>query len=424
MKLCMVGCSYHDSELAIREKIARSGDEIESLLKLFSDQYPQCEAVLLSTCNRTEWYITCDDPNEFPGQSELINWLASTHGIKIDEFDRATHKVFDREAVEHLFQVTCSLDSMVVGESQILSQVKQAYAQAAHCATAATLMHQLFQHAMFVAKQVSNKTAIYQKRVSIPSVAIHDFATQVFETLHDKKVLVFGAGEMADESLVYLQAEGANHITVANRSIDRAVKLASTVGGKVVSWEQRISELAETDLLVSATAATEPVVLLEQYRQIESRRMQRPLFILDLAIPRDIDPALNRCLNVYLYSIDDLQEQCARNRKERESELPKAKQIVTIETDRFFADLNRRASGPTIKRLRDQAAHTRDSELKRLFNRLGKLDEQQVKDIEIAFDRLVNKLLHPPLESIRDQSKNGSVSTLVDALRRLFQLSD
>ena len=424
MKLFMIGCSYHDSSLEIREKIAQSGNEIDRSLELFSIKYPQCEAVLLSTCNRTEWYIANDDPREFPDLDELKNWLANLHGVSDSEFNGATHSIFDRDVVEHLFQVTCSLDSMVVGESQILSQVKQAYSQAAHSATAATLMHQLFQHAMYVAKQVSNKTSIYQKRVSIPSVAIHDFASQVFETLRDKKVLVFGAGEMAEESLVYLIGEGANQILVANRSTDRAVKLASSVNGEVIDWDKRINVLAEADLLVSATSAHEPVVTMEQYKRIENQRMQRPLFILDLAIPRDIDPHINRCLNVYLYSIDDLQEQCAINRKERESELPKAKQIVANETDRFFADLNRRTSGPAIKRLRDQATLTRDAELTRLLNRLGNLSEQQTKDIEIAFDRLVNKILHPPLESIRDQSKNGSVSSLVDALRRLFQLSD
>jgi glutamyl-tRNA reductase len=424
VKLCMIGCSYQTSELAFREQIACTEPKVNHLLEAFSRRYPQCEAVLLSTCNRTEWYVACDDPAEFPDQNEITNWMSGAHAVSFDDFKRSTHSMLDRSVVEHLFQVACSLDSMVIGESQILAQVKHAYAVAAHCATAATTMHQLFQHALYVAKQVSNKTSIYQKRVSIPSVAIHDFASQIFESLADKSVLVFGAGDMAEESLVYLKQQGADNILVCNRNRERANRLAETMGGKVVQWDDRLTYLAQADMLVSATSASEPVITLKQYKQIETKRLQRPLFILDLAIPRDIDPEINRCLNVYLYSIDDLREQCEINRKQRESEMPKAQQIIALETDRYFADLNRRTSGPTIKRLRDQAQQTRDAELIRLLNRLGPLLDQQCKDIEIAFDRLVNKILHPPLESIRDQSKSGSVHSMVDALKRLFQLSD
>jgi len=312
----------------------------------------------------------------------------------------------------------------VVGEAQILSQVKKSYELAQVCNSAGPITHEAFQAALRVAKRVATETSINEKRVSIPSVAVSDFAAQIFERFDDKQVLVIGAGEMAEETLQYLKGEGATRITVINRRLERAEKLAASLGGDVEPWEMLPAAIIRSDLVISTTAAHEPIMTLDQYVQIEHERHQRPLFILDLAIPRDFDPAIADRLGVYLYSIDDLQQACEYNRSQREAELPGAISIVEEETRRFMADLHHRATGPTIRRLRQGWQRPKEEELRRLLKKLPELDEAGQQEIQQSFDRLINKLLHPPLESLRDESRHGTPHGLLDALKRLFQLRD
>jgi glutamyl-tRNA reductase len=313
---------------------------------------------------------------------------------------------------------------MVVGEPQILAQVKQAYETAKNRASAGPLTHGIFQSAVRVAKRVTSETMLHQRRVSIPSIAVGDFAAQIFERFDDKQVLVFGAGEMAEETLRYLQNEGAHHVTVANRNHERASELAGRWQGRAVPWEQLADELIRADLVISTTGASEPVVNLADYKRIESARYQRPLFVLDLAIPRDFEPAIGDCLGVYLYSIDDLQAACRENRRERDRELPAAIHIVEEETASFMAELHHRATGPIIKRLKEGWQQPKADELRRLFNKLPALDERARAEIEQSFERLINKLLHPPLESLRSEAQKGPPHGLLEALKRLFQLKD
>ena len=200
--------------------------------------------------------------------------------------------------------------------------------------------------------------------------------------------------------------------------------MAAEFGAAVADWDELDELLVQADLIVTTTGATEPIVTLERYRQIESRRYQRPLFILDLAVPRDFEVAIGTCLGVYLYSIDDLKETCDANRRKREKEWPKAKQIIEEETSRFFLEWNHRATGPTIKRLREQADQIKSQELQRLMNKLQHADDRTRREIETSFDRLVNKMLHPPLESLRDEAERGTPHGLLDALSRLFKLQD
>jgi glutamyl-tRNA reductase len=278
------------------------------------------------------------------------------------------------------------------------------------------------------ARRVSTETAIHQRRVSIPSIAVAEFARGIFEDFADKNILLIGAGEMGEETVRYLQEEGARRITVINRSPERARALAERCGGEAAPWEQLHSALVEADVVISTTGATEPVVTLDDYkRRVNPRRFQRPIFILDLAMPRDFDPAIDRdgdCLGVYLYSIDDLAAACDRNRKLRDKELPRALKIVEEEAEAFMADLYHRSTAPIIKSLRASWQEPKERELRRLLNKLPDLDERSQKEIEQAFDRLVNKLLHPPLESLRDEARNGTPHGLLDSLKRLFQIKD
>ena len=293
-----------------------------------------------------------------------------------------------------------------------------------YAATVGPLTHAAFQAAVKVARRVANETAIHQRRVSIPSVAVVDFARQIFERFDDKKTLVIGAGAMADETLRYLRNEGANDLTVVNRSPQRAVELAQRWNGRALPWNQLLEALGAADPVISTTGAPEPVVRREEFARIEGVRGERPLFVLDLAVPRDFEPSIAERPGVYLYCVDDLREACRQNRQERDKELPKAMRIIEQETDRFLAGLHHRAVAPIIQRLREDWQKPKEEELRRLFNKLPGLDEHARGEIGEAFERLVNKLLHPPLESLRVESRHGIPSALVDALAKLFQLRD
>jgi glutamyl-tRNA reductase len=235
---------------------------------------------------------------------------------------------------------------------------------------------------------------------------------------------VIGAGEMAEETLRYLTDQGARQISVVNRSPERAEALARRWDGRAFPWETRFETLARADLVVSTTGAEEPVVTLEDFRKIEASRYERPLFILDLAVPRDFDPAIGDRPEVYLYSIDDLRQACERNRKARDRELPAAMRIIDQETRRFMADLHHRVTGPVIQRLQRGWQRPKEEEIDRLFHKLPELDDRARDEIRQAFDRLVNKLMHPPLESLRNESRQGIPNTLLEALTKLFQLKD
>lgn len=424
MKVQMVGCSHHNSPIEVRERLAFSPTQVGPALDDFRTRFPQAEAVLLSTCNRMEIYTAVEDDTHVPTHEAVAQFLADFHGLKVYEIFDDLFERTGEDAVRHLFTVAASLDSMVVGEPQILSQVKQAYELATERNSAGPVTHSIFQAAVRVARRVSNETALYQRRVSIPSVAVGDFARQIFERFSDKRVLVLGAGEMAEETLRYLQDEGAHEVTVVNRSHERAVQLAQRWQGRPAAWEQLSEQLGLADLIISTTGATEPVVTLEMFRQVEAAREQRPLFILDLAVPRDFEPAIGDRLGVYLYSLDDLEQACRRNRAERDRELPEALRIIEHETARFMAELHHRTTAPIIRRLREGWQQSQEDELRRLFNKLPQLDERARNEVRQSFDRLVSKLLHPPLESLRAAAETGPPHGLLDALKRLFQLKD
>ncbi len=423
MKLLMVGCSHHNSSIEFRERLAFSPDQARDALSRFRVQFPETEAVLLSTCNRTELYTASENDNS-PTHHDVVEFLANFHGLSADEVFDDLFERTGEDAVRHLFMVAASLDSMVVGEAQILSQVKQAYELARAGDSAGMLTNLAFQAAIRVAKRVANETEINRRRVSIPSVAVADFASQIFEHFDDKHVLVIGAGEMGEETINYLRAEGATDVTVINRSRERADELAERVGGVAQDWGQLDQLWATADLVISTTGATEPIVTLERYRKIEPLREQQTLFILDLAVPRDIEPSVGDCLNVYLYSVDDLQVACEKNRKARKREWPKAERIIEHETSRFMTELNHRAAGPIIRRLKAQADDVKRDELKRLLNKLGDSDERVINEVTRFADRLVNKLLHPPLESLRDHAEQGESHGLLEALKKLFGLRE
>jgi len=457
MRLTMIGCNHKTADVALREQLAFSPEQTVCALQVWAD-HPDYEAVLLSTCNRTELYVASED-GTIPDVQELCSFLCKVKNIPVETLQRVLVQRHDDAVVSHLFEVAGSLDSMVVGEPQVLAQVKAAYQLADEVGTTGPIMHGLFQASLKTAKRIISETEIHQRRVSIPSVAVVDFAMQVFQRLDDKKTLVLGAGEMADETLRYLADHGAKAITIINRNPERAEALARQWQGRGEGrgtreekssplspipyplsphpspltpayqcrtdvWDNRMRHLAEVDLVVSMTGASEPVVRLDDYLAIEPQRKGRPLFVLDLAVPRDFDPAIGARDGVFLYTIDDLQDACDRNRAERDRELPKAGRIIKQECDRFLHEMRHRATSDVIRKLRAGWSEYKDAELARLFNKLPNLTEAEQAEVRYAFDRLINKLLHPPLESLRDEAKQGVPGMLLEALSRLFRLRD
>lgn len=423
MLVQVVGCSHHETSIGVRERLAFSPEQTREALDHWRRVFPGVEAVLLSTCNRVEIYAATEQRPE-PTLEQIAKFLARFHGLDPAEVIEHLYCRSDEKAVEHLFSVAASLDSMVLGEPQVLAQVKQAYQTATEQDNTGPLLHTVFQTALRTARRVADETAIHRRRVSVPSVAVGDFARQIFERFDDKQALVIGAGEMAEETLRYLREEGVRRIAVVNRHFDRAEELAGRWNGRAVRWENLQETLAEADLVVSTTGADDPIVTQKQFTEVESRRMERPLLILDLAVPRDFEPSIGDRPDVYLYSIDDLQEACRKNRAERDKELPAAMRIIEQETARFMAEMYHRQIGPVIERLRLGWQKPKEDELQRLLNKLPDLTDHQRDEIRRSFDRLVNKLLHPPLESLRDESRDGVPRGLLDALARLFQLKD
>ena len=425
MKLQMIGCSHHDAAVEFREKISFTSDQVGQALNAFRRRFPSSEIVLISTCNRVELYATAGNNSELD-RDDVASFLADQHQLNADEVvDQMIYRA-GSEAVEHLFTVASSLDSMVVGEAQILSQVKQAYDVACNSGSAGPLTHSVFQAANRAAKRVQQETSIHRRRVSVPSVAVGEVATEVFETLHNKRVVLCGAGEMGEETLRYLKQAGASDICIINRSYDRAVALANTFSAESALWDDLQEQIVGADLLIGTTSATEPILDEATFLPLHAKRKNRLLLILDLAVPRDFEPSIGELSNVYLYGIDDLQSACDRNRRERQKEWPKAKQVISEETQRFMQAFNHKATGPVIQRLREQAQDLKKDELGRLINklRLEDLDPSAQKEIEKSFDRLINKLLHPPLASLRDDAAEGHRRGLLEALRHLFNLGE
>ncbi|NUQ64709.1 MAG: glutamyl-tRNA reductase [Pirellulales bacterium] len=422
MQIQVVGCNHHSATIAMRERLAFSPVQARTALDLLRAERPSLEAVLLSTCNRVELYVACENGHSLASH-ELADFLARFHNVSPTELAPNLFAHAGREAVRHLFTVAGSLDSMVVGEPQILAQVKQAYQLADEQRSTGPLTHAMFQAALKTARRISVETSIHQRRVSIPSVAVADFAQHIFERFDDKKVLVIGAGEMAVETLKYLRGEGALDILVVNRSFERAIELANQWQGKAAAWDELLPSIADADLVITATGASGWIVSAEQFQTIEPHRGGRPLFVLDLAVPRDFDPRIGDRPGVYLYSVDDLREACQRNRRERQRELPRAAEIIEQETSRFLSAIHHRAVGPVVQRLRESWQNVEQREMERLLNKLPHLDEHARREIGYSFSRLVNKLLHPPLELLRNESRETVPTALLDAFSRLFQLS-
>jgi len=419
-------CSHRTTDLGVREQLAFSSEEqLQRAYGTLRKDFPSSELVVLSTCNRVELYVAQEDPADTPNERQIAEFFSNFHSLPLEQFSDDLLSQRGPDAVRHLFEVASSVDSMVLGEPQIVNQVKEAYRVAQQNDACGPLTHALFQAAIRVSGRVRTETRLADGRVSIASVAVGDFGRSIFDQFDDKQVLIIGAGEMAEETLRYLRNEGEPTIIVVNRHPERAEDLASKCGGTAKPFEELDHWIACADIIVSTTGADRPIVDVDRFVQIRQNSDSHPLFILDLGAPRDFDPQVGDVdENVFLYDIDDLEATCESNRTARTAELERAEGIIEQETDRFMHDVFHRATGPIIRRLREEWHDVRHEEVERLFTKLPHLDEPHRKEIEKSIERIINKLLHPPLEALRDEARGGAPHTLIEALKRLFHLRD
>ncbi|MEM9702962.1 MAG: glutamyl-tRNA reductase [Planctomycetota bacterium] len=424
--LGVVFCSHRTADVGLRERLGFSAEALGDAYARLRDRFPASEVVLLSTCNRVEVYSAVP-PGETsplsPRLADLAGFLSEFHAIPQGDF--ASH-LFERrgpDAVRHLFEVSASLDSLVLGESQIVGQVREAYELAQRHEACGPLTHALFQAAFRTAGRVKRETKLSDGRTSIASVAVGQFGRNIFERFSDKTVLVIGSGEMADETLRYLHDEGTGRVLIVNRSPERAAALAEAHGGEVKPWAELDRWLGEADVIVSATGASTPVVSRERFAAARKGKARRPVFVLDLGLPRDFDPAVAKVdANVFRYDLDDLETTCAANRRRREKEIGTARGIVEEETQAFLRGLVHRATGPVIRQLREEWTAVRDAELAQLFARRTDWSGADRAAVERSVDRIVNKLLHPPLEALKEEARRGEPQTLLASFRKLFRV--
>lgn len=413
--MTVVGISHHTAPIELRERLTFGSDEVPRALETLRAGGVMREGVLLSTCNRTELYLVPLSGSCVESVWELLSGRlgapAAAHGY--------VHH--DKDAVAHLFRVTSGMDSMILGEAQIHGQVRRAWEMGR--ATSGTVLNRLFQTALSVGSRVRTETALGRGAASVSSAAVL-LARQIFGNLSGRRAMVLGAGEMAELALECLVSEGVRAAIVANRTYERAEELARRHGATAVHYDECWSGLAGVDLLICSTAAPRAVVTRARVEQSLSRRGGGPLCVLDIALPRDVEPDVGTLDNVFLYDLDDLQAVVAANLDRRRMELPSAEQVVAGETQRFWDWVAGLAAVPVLTQMRSQMDRVREREVEQLLRRMGTLEPAEREAVEHFSRSLMNKFLHEPTVRLRAAAANGRGLGVVDAARYLFALAD
>jgi glutamyl-tRNA reductase len=421
VNILLLGMNHRTASLDLRERYAVD-DVRPPLGKLAADADIE-EAVLLSTCNRVEVVATTQRPDaaRLRLRSFVARELAGENRVPGDRaLDEALYEYSGSNAVRHVFRVACSVDSLVVGEPQILGQVKDAYRAAVDCGACGPVLSRLYHRAFSTAKRVRNETRIAERPVSVARVAV-DLARQIFESLDDKSALLIGAGEMIELALDTLRGEGLAAIRVANRTPARAENLASHFDASAHGLSELPEILARSDIVLSCIAGDAPIMTAENVSRVLQVRRGRPIFVIDIGVPRNVDPAVNDLDNVYLYDLDDMAGVAEANTEERRREVVRAEAIVLEEQQRFEGWLAALSAVPTIRHLRERAEAVRVRELERMLSRLG-LDESQEAGVDALTRAIVNKLLHVPLSRLRKEVDPEEALVYLEAARTLFGL--
>jgi len=420
MQIVLLGINHKTAALETREKVAFADKHVRESLDCLKREGKIGQCVILSTCNRTEIYALAADASG--GRAALIAMLEEVRGATFSELENCTYFYSGFDAVNHLFRVTAGLDSMILGETQVLGQVREAYEKSCDLEGAGKEMHGLFQHAVRCAKRVQTETKINHNSVSVSYVAVEMIKKELgsFEGL---RVLVIGAGKMSRLTLKHLHELGAKDIRVTSRTYQRAKDLAHLFNGRTIDFSRKKETLHDIDIIISSTGAPHLLLKKEDMAAVMEKRRSRPVFIIDIAVPRDIDPAVRELKEVFLYDMDSLQQVVDGNQKEREKEAAAAGEMIADETDQFMSWFKTLEVTPVIKALRQKADQVRQAEMEKyLGGKLGRLDEKEKKAVENLTKSIVNAILKDPIIRMKDQAVQESADDHARALLHLFDL--
>jgi glutamyl-tRNA reductase len=415
MTLALIGVNHKTAPIGLREQIAISREDLPGVTRALAATPGVTECMIVSTCNRVELLAAVESP-----EADLTGFLHRQFGLDPALLEPHLYKEMDQDAVRHLFRVAASLDSMVVGEPQILGQVKEAFAVARASGTVAGQLEHLLQSAFAAAKKVRSETEIGSSSVSIASVAV-DLARKIFGSLQGRTVFLVGAGKMSELAARHLVQQGAGTILVTNRTQERARRLAEPFNGRVIPFEELYQAASDADIVISSTGAPHPIFRREHGLAFLHRRRNRPMFFIDIAVPRDVDPAMNKLEGIFVYDIDDLQQVAAAHMAERSRVATDAEALIAAEVDRFHQRQRTVNVAPAIVALQRQAEEIRQAELRRVQARLGSLSIDQIAAVEALTRGLVNKFLHPPMQALKQAAREDD-SVRLEALCETWSL--
>ncbi|MDQ6990781.1 MAG: glutamyl-tRNA reductase [Mariprofundaceae bacterium] len=419
MRICHIGLNHKTAPVELRERLAVPEKDIAAILQKKISRPSIREASLLSTCNRVEMTVITHDPDA--AIALVHEWFTSKSGMDIEQVSPYLYSYTTDDAVRHLYAVASGLDSLVLGEPQILGQVKASYEQALAAGTAGHILHRLYQSTFSAAKRARSETAIGRQSVNISSCAV-ELAKRIFDDLTGKTVMLIGAGEMAELAARHLRGNGCNHILVANRTLDRAKKLAVEFEGHALTLEQLPDYLDSADIVISSTGASTYVLLPDTVKQAMQKRKGRPMFLVDIAVPRDIDPRIADIDGAYLYDIDDLQQVVQGNRDNREKESLQAREILEEEEKHFLHWLKSLETVPLIRSLQQQIEGLREEEWAKAQRYLKDLSPEQSEAVERFGRSLMKRFLHPTLRTLKSMPDDMEGDLLMGATRKLFDL--
>ena len=416
MNFQLLGINHKTAPVEVRERLAIPERKLPEALQQVLQVPGVDEAMILSTCNRVE--ILAQTGN---GSANLRTFLHRFFRLEPTTYEPHLYEYREHEVVRHVFRVASSLDSMVVGEPQILGQVKEAYATARAAGAVQSYLDLLLTRAFAVAKRVRTETAVGSSSVSVASVAV-ELAGKIFGSLEGKQVCLIGAGKMSELAARHLLGKGAGPMFVANRTYERAKVLASSFGGRAVRFDELYDHCEQADIVITSTGSPVTIFRREHGEKFLSRRKNRPMFFIDIAVPRDVDPEMNKLDGIFVYDIDDLQDAVTSHVEGRKQEAERAEKIVAAEVERFETRLKTLHVVPTIVSLQDHFETIRQAELDRIRGRLGPLTPEQEGAVEALSRGIVNKILHTPITQLKTAAAGSEVTTLLDAFRRLFNL--
>ena len=421
MNLVLVGVSHRTAPVDLREKLDFSSGDVGAAVQELATRASVPECVVLSTCNRSETYVATPDPQQT--RDDVVEFLSHFHHVPREVFLPHLFTLEGRDAVAHLFRVAGGLDSAIVGEPQILGQVKDAFHTASDRRCTGPLLGRLFTSSFAVGKRVRTETAIGAGAVSVSYEAV-SIARKIFDRLNGRKVLVVGAGEISKLTAQHLKANGVGEILITSRTAVHADALAEGVNGRAVPWSAMPSALATADIIITATGSPRPIITRAHVEAVVGRRRPDPLYIIDIAVPRDVEPSVGDLEQVFLYNIDDLQKFVQKNLADRSGEIERAEAIVSEEVSRFATWQRSRRAVPTIVALRQHFYEVRESELQRLESKLAGLSPDARERFEEVTRLIIEKLLLDPTEQLKALPDEETQVAYTEVLNRLFRLSD